>query len=74
MKKIIAKIDKMHCSSCSIRIDGDLEELDGILKSETSYIKAVSNIMYDETKLDESQIKKTIKDAGYEVTEIKEYE
>jgi len=38
------KITGMHCSSCAITIDMDLEDLDGVKMSKTSYAKAETEI------------------------------
>ncbi len=65
---LILKIDGMHCSSCSMNIDGDLEDLDGVMSATTSYKKQESKIEYDDSKVDEGQIKKVIENLGYKVT------
>lgn len=64
---LILKIDGMHCSSCSMNIDGDLEDLDGIISATTSYKKQESKIEYDSSKVDEAQIRKVIENLGYKV-------
>lgn len=69
MQKITLNIKKMHCASCSIRIDGDLEELPGVKSSQTNYHNAKSIVEFDETQTNLDQIKKTIQDAGYEAEE-----
>lgn len=68
MKKIKLKIDGMHCSSCALNIDFDLEDLEGIKSSQTSYAKSETNIEFDPTKISEKKILETIKKAGYEAT------
>ncbi len=60
----------MHCSSCSMNIDFDLEDLDGIKAAKTSYAKQESEIEFDEEKLDVQKIIETIRKTGYE-SEIK---
>jgi copper chaperone CopZ len=69
MTKITLPIKKMHCSSCAIRIDGDLEELPGIKSSQTDFHKAQATIDYDESVTSLDTIKKTIAAAGYEAGE-----
>ena len=39
MKKIKLQIQGMHCSSCAMNIDFDLEDLDGVKSAKTSYAK-----------------------------------
>lgn len=71
------KIEGMHCSSCSMNIDFDLEELDGVNKVNTSYAKQESEVEYDEEKLTIQEIVKQIEKTGYKallVTEDKKHE
>ncbi len=64
---LILKISGMHCNSCSMNIDGDLEDLDGVLSATTSYARQESKIEYDSSKVDQKAIKKVIEDLGYKV-------
>lgn len=64
---LILKIDGMHCNSCSMNIDGDLEDLDGVISATTSYKRQESKIEYDSSKVDVAQIKKVIENLGYKV-------
>jgi len=65
IKNLKLKIDGMHCSSCAMNIDFDLEDLDGILSVKTSYAKQESEIEYDEKKLSVEKIVSTIESTGY---------
>lgn len=67
MKKQVFKISGMHCSNCIISIDDKLEDVNGIIQVNTSYIKAQTTIEYDETTLDEQKLKTIIKKIGYKV-------
>lgn len=67
MKKLF-KITDMHCSSCALTIDMDLESLDGVQRSSTSYAKAQTEIEFDPKKIDEEKILETIKRSGYTAT------
>lgn len=70
MMKKRFKITDMHCSSCSLAIDMDLEDLEGVINVKTSYAKTETEVEFDPAKLDEEQILKTIKKSGYEATPI----
>lgn len=59
------KITDMHCVSCSLSIDMDLEDLEGIKSAQTSYAKAECEIEFDEVKLTDEVIVQTIKKTGY---------
>ncbi|MBI2314738.1 heavy-metal-associated domain-containing protein [Candidatus Daviesbacteria bacterium] len=59
------KITGMHCSSCAMSIDMDLEDLEGIEKVQTSYAKEETEVEYDLNKLSDQKIIDTIKQTGY---------
>lgn len=68
MKKIVRKkfkIDGMHCTSCAMTIDFDLEDLEGVLKANTSYAKQFTEIEFDETVITDGKIIEVIKKTGY---------
>lgn len=62
------KILDMHCSSCALTIDMDLEDLDGIKEVKTSYAASVTEIEFDPQKVDDKKILETIKKSGYTAT------
>ena len=61
------KIDGMHCTSCSMNVDGEMEDLDGVYSSSTSYAKQESTVEFDPSKVNLKQIHKVIIDLGYKV-------
>lgn len=65
MNKLKLKIEDMHCTSCALSIDMDLEDLEGVQKSSTSYAKAETEVVFDLEKVDENMIIETIKTTGY---------
>ncbi len=68
MSKIIKKkltIEGMHCSSCAMNVDFDLEDLDGVRMSKTNYAKQETEIEFDEEKVSEKDIIEQIKNTGY---------
>ena len=68
MSKIIKKkfkIEGMHCSSCAMNIDFDLEDLDGIKTAKTSYAKQESEVEFDEEKVNLKTLIEQIKKTGY---------
>ncbi|MBI3109811.1 heavy-metal-associated domain-containing protein [Candidatus Daviesbacteria bacterium] len=64
MKKKFKILD-MHCSSCALTIDMDLEDLDGVKKSQTSYARQELEVEFDPAKVTDEQILETIKQSGY---------
>ena len=62
------KITDMHCSSCALTIDMDLEDLEGVKEVKTSYARAETEIEFDPKKVNEEKLLETIKKAGYTAT------
>ena len=66
-EKVVFKIGGMHCTSCSMNIDGELEDLAGVLNATTSYATAQTTIEYDPTKVQPTQLKAVIEGLEYTV-------
>jgi copper chaperone CopZ len=66
-KVVSFKIDGMHCTSCSMNVDGELEDLDGVFSATTSYAKQESVVEYDSTKVTPKHMKAVIEELGYKV-------
>ena len=64
---IILKLSGLHCTSCSLNIDGELEELLGVISSKTSYAKQESVVVYDPKLVTPSQFTSVIEKLGYKV-------
>ncbi len=60
------KIDGMHCTSCALLIESDLE--DAGVRARCNYAKEVLDVEFDESKIDEEKIKKIIASSGYSVS------
>ncbi len=52
MTKKKFKITGMHCTSCAMNIDGELEDTEGVKESSTNYAKQETEVEFDEKKLD----------------------
>lgn len=63
--KIILKIKGMHCVSCAINIDGELEDTEGIQEAKTNYAKQQTEVTFDPEKISEKKIVEIIKEVGY---------
>lgn len=61
------KIEGMHCASCAMNIDEELEELEGVQESKTSYRKQTTEVSFDESRTGLAQIDQAIRGLGYEV-------
>ena len=65
MTKKKFKITGMHCTSCAMNIDGELEDTEGVKCASTSYAKQETEVEFDEKKIDEKKIKEIIHQVGY---------
>ncbi len=70
MKKIKLKIEGMHCTSCAMNIDGEMEDTEGVKSSSTNYAKQTTEIEFDPTQLKETKLIEIIKNIGYTATVI----
>ena len=66
MKKTI-NVKGMHCKSCEMLIKDSLEETNGVEAAELSHTAGTATISFDENKVSLDNLKKIIKDEGYEV-------
>jgi copper chaperone CopZ len=61
------KINGMHCTSCAMNIDGELEDADGVVEAKTSYARQETEVKYDDEKIVLERIKELIQKTGYSV-------
>lgn len=61
------RIEGMHCTSCSLNIDGELEDTDGVVSASTSYAKAKTTVVFDPEKVSEKTLQSTIESLGYTI-------
>ncbi len=66
MTKQRLAINGMHCGSCAMNIDEELEELDGVDEAKTSYRKQATEVVFDETRTNLAVIQDAIRRLGYE--------
>jgi copper chaperone CopZ len=62
----IFRITGMHCTSCAMSIDMDLEDLAGVSEAKTSFARSTTEVVFDPTRVDVETIVRTIGQAGYE--------
>ena len=56
----------MHCVSCALTIDGDLEDAEGVKEASTNYAKGETKVKFDSDKLTAEDILKIVKQTGYD--------
>ena len=65
MKEVVLKIEGMHCTGCSSRLEKVLNNIEGVEKAKVELEKAEATIEFDETKISIEKIKEAIEDAGF---------
>ncbi|MEI6690596.1 MAG: heavy-metal-associated domain-containing protein [bacterium] len=70
IKKITLKLSGMHCISCSMNIDSELEDLTGVVSVNTSYPKSETKISYDDKVVSYGAIERSIQQLGYGVDQV----
>ena len=69
-KKILLKIIGMHCTSCAMNIDGELEDTGKVKEARTNYAKAQTEVEFDTEKITEIEIVEIIKKVGYQAQTV----
>ncbi len=69
-RKIMLKIEGMHCPNCPMLLERIEDKLVGIIQAEASYRKAQMVVEFDETQVTEEQINAEIMKMGYEIKAI----
>ena len=70
MKRITLSIQDMTCPNCVMILERIEEKLNGILMAEASYHKGQMVVEYDETRLDEAQIRAEVSRLGYTLKDV----
>ena len=67
MKTVILKITGMHCTSCAMSIDFELEDLEGVKESSTNYAKQQTVVTFDPNRVKLGKIIEVINKLEYDV-------
>lgn len=51
MQTVKLNIFGMHCTSCAMNIDGELEDIKGVKESQTNYAKQQTEVTFDPEKI-----------------------
>ncbi len=65
MEKATFKIIGMHCVSCAMNIDGELEDSGKVQSVSTNFAKAQTVVEFDPNLISEEEIRETIQKVGY---------
>jgi Cu+-exporting ATPase len=70
MKTIKLNLEGLHCTSCIMNIEGELEDTPGIKKVKASFAKSEAEVTYDEALVSPERIVEIIKNLGYQAEVI----
>lgn len=65
METMKFKISGMHCVSCAMNIDGELEDTGKVKTANTNFAKAETVVEFDPGLISEEEIKSLIQKVGY---------
>ena len=68
--KQIFKIEGMRCNSCSLLIEGNLEDLEGVVNVKANYARGECLVEFDDNELDTEVIIKTVALTGYNLAPV----
>jgi Cu+-exporting ATPase len=69
MQMITIHISGLHCTSCSLTIDGALEDTPGVVSATTHYVQSITTIVFDPEKVSLQTVKNIITELGYTIIE-----
>ena len=70
MKTIKLNLEGLHCTSCIMNIEGELEDTPGVKKVTASFAKSEAEVTFDEALVSPEKIVEIIKKLGYEAEVI----
>ena len=70
MKEIELKIEGMHCTGCSNRLEKVLNNIEGVTSAQVNFDEKSAIVNFDEGKVTIEKIKENIEDAGFTAEKI----
>lgn len=65
MKKLVFKIDDMHCVNCAMRLQELEDTMPGVTQVDASYRQGKMTVLFDETTVTTEQIIAEVNKIGY---------
>ena len=70
MESVAIKTSGMHCGSCKMLIEMDLDELPGVAKADADLATGVTRVDFDPAEVTVDEIVAAIKGAGYDAEAV----
>lgn len=64
-KKVIYKVNGMHCSNCAMNLQTMEDDLPGVRQVDASYQNQKMVVLFDDTVVNEEQIRAAAEKLGY---------
>jgi len=68
MTKTTFNVPDMSCGHCKTAVEGELNKLSGVERSNANFEKGFVEVRYDEDRVTTEELKDAIEEAGYSVT------
>lgn len=65
MREVEIKVEGMHCTGCSSRLEKVLNQLDGVQTANVSLENKFASVKFDENKISFEELLNAIEDAGF---------
>jgi copper chaperone len=62
------KVPEMSCGHCKAAVEGELNKLKGVERSNADITEGIVEVRYDEDRVTTDELKGAIEEAGYSVT------
>ncbi len=69
MAELQLKVDGMHCASCALLIEEELEELDGVTEAKASFRRQRARVVLDDARVVPAILEK-IGELGYRASVV----
>ncbi len=69
MTELQLKVDGMHCASCALLIEEELEELDGVTEAKASFRRQRARVVLDDARIVPAILEK-IGELGYRASVV----
>ncbi len=66
------KVGGMGCTSCAVRVNKVLQNVEGVNSAFVNFSLARASVEYDETRCSASDLVKSVEDAGYSLSEVED--
>ena len=68
MTKATFNVPEMSCGHCKAAVEGKLNKLSGVERSNADFEKGIVEVSYDEDRVTTGELEDAIEEAGYSVT------